>query len=308
MPQDTELMLATTTGEIDLLQKAVLAGEDVSDADPRVLLARIRAGCKGLGAGSIISAACASATTAMARAGARIRSGKTSSVLIVAVDSVTEFVFSGFSSLRALDPLPARPFDRTRKGLNVGEAAAVALLMSEERALIEGREPIATLRGWGLTNDANHMTGPSRDGGALARAIEAAAQMAGTGTDELGAVCAHGTGTPYNDGMEMKAFRTVRRGKPFPVFSVKGGTGHCMGAAGLVETLVAIRALQEQTAPPTPGLSEPDDDALGWAAPHSQPLTADGHILTTNSGFGGINAALVLSLPHPPTPLMGERP
>jgi 3-oxoacyl-[acyl-carrier-protein] synthase II len=297
IPADALPILATTVGEVDLMEREVLTPDaTVSDVSmPTRLLAKA-APLFGLNRpGLVVSAACASSTAALAHGAALIRSGVESAVFVVACDSVTEFVFSGFSALMALDPEPARPFDRTRKGLNVGEAAACVLLLSASRARDERRACQGWLTGWGQSNDANHMTGPSRDGAGLARAVRASLDRAGRSPSAIRAICAHGTGTVYNDSMEMKAFRSVfSTAGSRPTFSVKGGIGHTMGAAGLVEALISLQALRTDIVPPTVGLSAPDAESAGWASGRSQPLADGEAILSTNSGFGGINTSLVL--------------
>ncbi|TLM65516.1 MAG: beta-ketoacyl-[acyl-carrier-protein] synthase family protein [Deltaproteobacteria bacterium] len=293
VPADSRLLLATTKGEIDLLEQALLTGSgDPAASVPARLLAKVAAlsGCHD--PGTLVSAACTSGSAALARAAALIRAGRADSVLVVAADAVTEFVCSGFSALMALDPAPARPFDRHRAGLTVGEAAAAVLVMSADRARREGRPILGTLAGWGLSDDANHMTGPSRDSAGLIRAIGAALAVAGVDAEAVGLVGAHGTGTRYNDEMEMRAFRSVFAA-PVPVHSIKGAVGHTMGAAGLVETLMALEALRAGVAPPTVNLVEADDDAAGWVAARPRPVSARA-ALVTNAGFGGINSALVL--------------
>ena len=224
-----------------------------------------------------------------------IRNGHTDCVLLVACDGVTEFIFSGFSSLMALDKQPARPFDRNRAGLNVGEAAAYALMMSEERALREDRPVLGTIAGWGLSDDANHMTGPSRESEGLILAVTKALSSAGIDQGAIGFIAAHGTGTVYNDQMEMRAFRAVFQNKERPVYSLKGGIGHTMGAAGLVEMIIAHRALREGIVPPTVNLVEPDEDARGWASDRQHPVGTHTLALMTNAGFSGVNTALVLA-------------
>ena len=299
---DTKLYLATTKGEIDLLEQAVLKGS-VADsrfaADnipaaasvPSVLLDKVRRMLSLDEGGTVISAACASGSTALARAASDVSSGRAKNALVIACDSVTEFVYSGFSSLMAIDALGARPFDSKRAGLSVGEAAAYAVVSDNPGKGNEGKA--IEIAGWGMSSDANHMTGPSRDGRGLSVAIKKALDMAGLGPDDIASVSAHGTGTGYNDSMEMKAFKLALGDRTCPVYSVKGGMGHSMGAAGLVEALLAARSLSEQRIPPTVGMSEADEDASGWVSGSAQ--EAPGLMaLTTNSGFGGINAALVL--------------
>ena len=294
-PKDSKLLLATTKGEIDLLEQSMLEKQgDGAEAIVTRLVKKV-AGLAGVnGEGLALSAACTSSAAAAAQAAAMIRNNHADCVLVVACDSITEFIYSGFSSLMALDREPARPFDKRRAGLNVGEAAAYALLMSEERAARENRLVLGTLAGWGLSDDANHMTGPSRESEGLILAIRKALASANARSEEVGFIAAHGTGTLYNDQMEMRAFRTVFQNSERPVYSIKGGIGHTMGAAGLVETLIALRALGERIVPPTVNLSEPDDDARRWVSSRQQAPGPGAFALVTNAGFSGVNTALVL--------------
>jgi 3-oxoacyl-(acyl-carrier-protein) synthase len=159
----------------------------------------------------------------------------------------------------------------------------------------QGRNGSApAIRGWATSNDANHMTGPSRDGSGLTQAIRRALLAAGLQPDEIDYVNAHGTGTPYNDAMESQALRTVFGEACPPVSGFKGMLGHTLGAAGIVETILCVLAMQEQLLPGTPGLS-----AAAEGTPASllrQPRAASRlkHVLKLNTGFGGVNGALVL--------------
>ena len=111
--------------------------------------------------------------------------------------------------------------------------------------------------------------------------------------EEIAAVCAHGTGTIYNDRMELDAFQQIFHGRKLPVFSVKGAIGHTLGAAGGIETALCLKVLATNTAPPTIGFVNPEDGAQGQVSADKQTIDGD-FLLTTNSGFGGINAALVV--------------
>jgi len=297
VPEDSALILASTKGEIDLLEKNLLKGEgDPAACNLNELLNKVSVLAGVTGEAMVVSAACASATASVARAAAMIRGGHKDCVMVAACDSVTEFVYSGFSSLMALDKLPARPFDRSRSGLSLGEAAGFVLLMSGSRAAEEGRKVMGEVKGWGLSDDANHMTGPSRTGEGLALAITKAMKTAGIADSEIGFISAHGTGTVYNDAMEMKSFKSVFKTNKKPVYSIKGGLGHTMGAAGLVEMIVALRAIKEKIVPPTVNLKDADEDAAGWASGRERSLDENKCALLTNAGFSGINAALVLKV------------
>ena len=294
IPKDAKLILATTKGEIDLLEKKFLTGKgNASNSRLSCLLKKVSALTGIQDSGIIISAACSSSSAALARGASMIRNGYSDCLLITACDSVTEFVFSGFSSLMALDKIAARPFDKDRKGLSLGEAASYALLMSEARAKKEKRDIMGEIKGWGLSDDANHMTGPSRTSDGLMMAINKALKSAAVSESDICFISAHGTGTLFNDEMEMRAFHSVFK-KRTPVYSVKGAIGHTMGSAGLVETIIALRALKEKTVPPTVNLKTADDDAQGWVSDKHRTLPHNKTALITNAGFSGINTALVV--------------
>jgi len=294
VPPDAALITASTKGGIDNLEKLergeASEEEDIAlSAIPALISKRV-----GLaGEGFNISASCASSAIAVAQGAGLIALGRADAVLVCCIDLITEFTFSGFSSLKALSPTPCKPFDRDRQGLSLGEGAAALLLMSKERARQEGRRCIGRVLGWGVACDAVHITAPDKDGRGLAEAVLAALRMAGLGAGEITGISAHGTGTLYNDLMEVKTFRNVFGQSDVPVYSVKGGLGHSLGAAGGIETALGLTALAGQTLPPTVGLVHPMTEAEGMVRPGPLSISGD-YLLTTSSGFSGINAALVL--------------
>ncbi len=248
------------------------------------------------GRGMEINAACASSSAALAVGAGMIVEGECSSALICAADVVSRFTFTGFGSLRALSPTTCRPFDVDRDGLCLGEGAVAMLLTSPAVAAECGYAPMAKLTGWGIANDANHITGPARDGSGLAAAIRGALDQAGLSPEQIEAWCAHGTGTVYNDAMELAALADVFGERRFPLFSIKGAIGHTLGAAGAMETAVAVKAMQEKMVPPTACLQMPEEAARGRVAREPQSFQG-ANILTSNSGFGGVNVALILEAP-----------
>ena len=294
VPKEAALLLATTTGEIDILEKNVLSGNpDAINSKLDHLLDKTSKLSAIKGPGMIVSAACSSSSIAIAKAAEMIAYGECDCALVVACDCVSEFVFSGFSTINALGREKAKPFDKQRDGLSLGEAAGFTLLMSESRAIKEKRPLMAEILGWGMSCDANHITGPSRDGAGLSLAIQRALRCSNINPEEVGCISAHGTGTVYNDSMEIRAFKSVFSKHNVPIYSIKGGIGHTLGAAGLIETIVAMWSLKEKVVPPTINLQEADEEAVGWVSAESR--TFDSHTtLSTNSGFGGINAALLL--------------
>jgi 3-oxoacyl-(acyl-carrier-protein) synthase len=238
-----------------------------------------------------VSNACGSGLVALMQGAKLIQRGAADAVLVVGVDLLSAFVVGGFTALKAIDPLGCRPFDQQRNGLSPGEAGAAVVLVRHTR----GSGPATLIRGWGSSNDANHMTGPSRDGSGLAQAIRAALEMAQLAPDQIDYVNAHGTGTPYNDAMESAALQTVFGAALPPVSGLKGLVGHTLGAAGVLETIATALALQEQFLPGTPGLNTatPGFPASLVREPRSAPGLRQA--LKLNTGFGGVNGALCLS-------------
>jgi 3-oxoacyl-[acyl-carrier-protein] synthase II len=294
VPSDAALMTATIKSGADNLE-SFCRGKQVNFQD--VLLSAIAetAGTKlGLSCNGIcVSASCASSTIAVAHGAGLIESGRAEAVLVCCADLITEYAFAGFSALKALSPFPCRPFDRDRKGLSLGEGAAALLLMDAARARRENCGHLGTILGWGIANDATHITAPAKSGRGLVQAVDQALRSAKRKPEEITAVSAHGTGTVYNDLMELNAFRQVFGIRKVPMYSIKGAIGHTLGAAGGLEIILGLKALSAGMIPPTIGYSNPEKGAEGQVSSGPQPVSGD-YLLTTNSGFGGVNAALVL--------------
>lgn len=245
--------------------------------------------CSGIN----INSACASSTIAIAKGAVLIASGSMDSVLICCLDTVSEFVFSGFSCLGAMSDKPARPFDKNRTGLTLGEGAAAIMLMNRKKAKALGRKSLARISGWGIANDANHLTAPAKDGCGLKLAIKIACKKAGIRPDNITAFNSHGTGTVYNDAMELHVIHALFNRNKIAANSIKGAIGHTLGAAGGIETALCVKMIEKQMMTPTIGLCDPEKGAERIFSRNARSLK-DHRMLTTNSGFGGINAALVL--------------
>jgi 3-oxoacyl-(acyl-carrier-protein) synthase len=203
-------------------------------------------------------------------------------------DSLSHFVVSGFNSLAALSPTGAKPFDAGRNGLTLGEGAAMAVV--SYRAIKTGDLFVA---GAGSSNDANHRTGPSRDGSGLHRAAAAALDNAKLVPRQIGAVKCHGTATSYNDAMEAKALVRTFGGAIPPCVSFKGAIGHTSGASSLVELGMALACLKKKTVPPTAGFSARGVDEPIPVSRAVQQYDAP-YLLCLCAGFGGVNAAIVV--------------
>jgi len=294
VPPDSFLITATTKAGIDNLE--LLRQGNPADFQDILLSSITDIISQKLGLvnnGINISASCASSTVAVALGASMIASERTDAVLICCADLVTEFTFSGFSALKALSPVPCMPFDCKRNGMSLGEGAAALLLMSHKRAQRENREKLGSILGFGVANDASHITAPAKSGSGLIQAIVQALKTAKRKPEEIAAINAHGTGTIYNDLMELNAFRQVFGERKLPVYSVKGVIGHTLGAAGGIEVILGCKTLSTRIVPPTVGFSNPEDGANGQVSSEPQHISGD-YLLTTNSGFGGVNAALIL--------------
>ncbi len=235
----------------------------------------------------VISNACTSGLCAQIAAMRALQQGRCDHAIVVGADQQSKFIVSGFQSFKALSPLPCQPFDRDRQGLNLGEAAATLLYTRRPVDEIGPTDWIAC-RG-AIRNDANHISGPSRTGEGCYRTLRAVLQD--TPPEKLAFLNAHGTATPYND--EMEAIAIDRAGlSDVPVNGLKGYFGHTMGAAGLLETVLSMYALDDQTILGTRGyvhcgVSHP----LRLSATHA--TTQRKSFIKLLSGFGGCNAALL---------------
>ena len=236
----------------------------------------------------VISNACASGAVALSVAQSFLECECFSAAVIAGFDVISHFVTSGFHSLGALSLTGARPFDAQRDGLTLGDGAACVVL--RYRQAQPGDIYIA---GAAQSNDANHRTGPSRDGDGLHQAALGALTNGRSSPQHIGAIKCHGTATVFNDAMEAKAINRLFSNSPPPCFSVKGAIGHTSGAGSLIEVLLAEEFLRIKKVPPTVRFTNPDGEALLPVSSKPQPFT-NSSILCLSAGFGGLNAAVFL--------------
>lgn len=241
-----------------------------------------------------VANACTSSTDALGTALEWLRLGLCDRVLAGGSDSLSFISYCGFNRLLVYSDEPCRPFDKRRKGLNLGEGAAMFLLERAEAARQRGAKPVAELAGYGAGSDAHHFTAPSPEGRGLGEAINKAMQQAGVAPEDLAFVNAHGTATQENDKAEGPLLGRILPG--VPVWGSKGVTGHCLGAAGAVEAAFTIMALKNALIPPTTGCEEPEDFMRGSIVLEATPVNKK-YALSVSAGFGGGNAALVFALP-----------
>jgi 3-oxoacyl-[acyl-carrier-protein] synthase II len=258
------------------------------------LLARVF-GCQG--PRLTVSTACSSGSNALGIAADWIRSGRAEVVLSGGTDSLCRMTFSGFNALQALDRVPCRPFDRDRAGLSLGEGAAMFVLESSEHARARGATVVAEFRGYGISADAHHITQPRPDGAGALLALRRALEDSGVAAEEVDYVNAHGTATPLNDLMETRVLKAVlgKRAYDIPVSSTKSLVGHCLAAAGAIEALACVLALQGGFVPATANLEHPDVECDLDYVPRVSRARAVRTVISNSYGFGGNNTSIVLS-------------
>ena len=287
-PEDarTVLIISSTKGNISMLEEPGSHSADrISLHHSAKSVARY---CKFTNEPVVLSNACISGLLGMITGMRLIQSGIYDHAVVAGADVVSKFILSGFQSFQAVSNEPCRPFDESRNGINLGEAAG-AVVLSANPGYANGIK----LTGGSVSNDANHISGPSRTGEELCQAISKVMADAGVAAGDIGFISAHGTATLYNDEMEAKAFSMAGL-QSVPVNSLKGYYGHTLGAAGLIESVISIHSLRNGLIIPTkgyskPGVSEPVNICSQLTAFASQ------HCLKTASGFGGCNAAIIIS-------------
>ena len=246
---------------------------------------------------------CASGTIAVGEAFRAIVRDEADAMLAGGAEApLAPLCFGAFSIIRAMStrnddpPRASRPFDRARDGFVMGEGAAVLVLEERSRAVARGAPIYAELCGFGLTNDAHHMTAPRPDGRQAARAMALALREAHVGPGEVGYINAHGSSTPLNDPTETSSIKQVfgEHAGRLTISGTKGYYGHALGASGAIETAICALAMRHGWLPPTVNLEAPDPacdlDFIRDEGRHERPE----YVLTNSFGFGGVNASLVL--------------
>ncbi len=241
----------------------------------------------------VIANACASGTNAIGHAFECVRSGRYERVLTGGYDALSELVFVGFDSLQASTPEKCRPFDQSRSGMVIGEGAAILALENLEVARSRNANILAEIVGYGISTDNHHLTQPDPSGVGPRQAMRRALESAKIETEQIDYINAHGTATVLNDAAEGKAIAEIF-GKSVPVSSTKAMMGHSLGAAGAIEAIFCILALQHQFVPANINFRTPDEDIdLNIAA--NEARSASINVVISNSfGFGGTNASIII--------------
>lgn len=236
----------------------------------------------------VVSHACISGLVAIITGMRLLQSGNFDHAVITGADVITKFILSGFQSFQAISTEPCKPFDAKRNGITLGEAAATVILSVNK----PGNQEYYRISGGSVSNDANHISGPSRTGEELYQAIKLAIKESGISSDAIDFISAHGTATLYNDEMEANAIHLAGM-KKIPLNSLKGYYGHTLGAAGLIETIISLHSLKENVVLPTLGYANPGTTKQVNVA--SKLIRGEiKNCLKTASGFGGCNAAIII--------------
>lgn len=245
------------------------------------------------GAPLTISNACVSGADAIGLGLSMILSGQCERVLCGGLDALSLVPHTGFARLMIYDPAPCAPFDRKRAGLNLGEAAAFLVLERSDAARARGRHIYGKVLGYGSASDAHHFTSPHPEGRGLETAVNESLRQAGIVPGDLAFVNVHGTGTRENDRIEGRTLHRLL--SDTPLWCTKGLTGHTLGAAGALEALFTLWALEKGLLPPSVGFEE-EDPEIGVSPVHELTPITKNVALSTSLGFGGCNSALVVAM------------
>ena len=239
----------------------------------------------------VVSNACISGLLAIEIGARLIRNRQYENVVVVGGDVLTAFIVSGFQSFKSLSPLPCKPYDILRDGLSLGEACATIVLSSHKHLL--NNTFTIEVAGGASSNDANHISGPSRSGDGLFYSIRNALKSANMSADDIDFICAHGTATPYNDDMESKAVNLAGL-QDTPLNSLKGYFGHTLGAAGTLESIISIHSMLRNKLIKTIGFITPGVVEDINVIRETQDCKLN-NCLKIASGFGGCNGAVIFS-------------
>ena len=277
------LIVSTTKGNIDMLANKY-PNIDKNRVYLSVFAKKIGDYFSCVNTPLVVSNACISGILAIIVAKRLIEEGTYKNIVVCGADLVTEFTLSGFKSFNAASDKPSKPFDKNRTGINLGEAAASILLSSNKISNV-------VIAGCSSANDANHISGPSRTGEGLFKAVSETLKE--SGVEDVHLISAHGTATEYNDEMEAIAFTRANLGH-VPLNSLKGYYGHTLGAAGVLETIISLQSLKKNILIKSMGYELPGTSKEINVIKNTEEKTIK-NFLKTASGFGGCNAAIIYS-------------
>ncbi|MCB0790684.1 MAG: beta-ketoacyl-[acyl-carrier-protein] synthase family protein [Flavobacteriales bacterium] len=306
--QRTGLISATTVGGMDSAELIYprffdddapdevlrfLGTHDPGDHSERVARELGIEGCV-----TTISTACSSSANAIMLGARLIRAGRLDVAVVGGADALSRFTVNGFNSLMILDDRPCTPFDRDRRGLNLGEAAAYLVIASDAYVEAHGVPTLARVSGYANTNDAFHATASSPEGEGAFLAMQGALRRADLAPTAIDHINVHGTGTLNNDASEGRALVRLFGGSPPPFSSTKAFTGHTLGAAGAVEAVFATLAIRQGVMFANLRFTTPLEEAPTLVPVlHTREEQRIRHVLSSSFGFGGNNTSLVISAP-----------
>ena len=246
------------------------------------------------------NSACSSSTMAIGYGADLIRSGQLQAAVCGGSESLCRTALAGFNALRVVDIEPCRPFDVSRNGMNIGEAAAVLILEDMDRARARGAHVYVEIAGYAASCEAYHATAPEPEGVAVAALLDAALAAAGIAPEDVDHINAHGTGTPQNDRTEARGIRRTfgDRTAGIPVTSIKSMLGHCLGAAGAVEAATLALTIERGVIPPTIHHRETDPDCQVDVVANQSRAVPVRCGLSISLAFGGNDAAIVMKNAH----------
>ncbi len=299
----TGLISATSVGGMDMTEKFYYSyheeEKDRKYIDAHSLGDAASKVAKSLGITdyvTTISTACSSGTNAIMLGARMIKSGKLDRVIVGGADCLSKFTINGFKTLMILSETDCKPFDENRTGLNLGEAAAFLVLESDEVVKKENKKVLALVSGYANANDAFHQTASSDDGEGATLAMQKALKVADLSAKDIDYINAHGTATPNNDSSESKAIIRVFKDKTPSFSSTKGFTGHTLAAAGAIEAVYSILALQRGIILPNLNFETPIEGTN--LIPETEVVHKNiEHVLSNSFGFGGNCSTLIFSKP-----------
>jgi len=310
----TSVIVGTTMGEADVITELENAWiHHGPDAVPLAKLPRYGTTlipihlARAFGARGMVQAlpaACAAGNYAIAYATDLIRTGRADVVITGGSELLQKHQFQGFVRLGAVAPERCQPFDRNRKGIIIGEGAAIMVLESEAHAVRRGARVLAEVGGAGLACDAHHITRPHPEGAGSLAAMRDAIARSGITPADVDLINAHGTGTQANDKIESFVVKQVFGDRSVPVTSLKSMIGHCMGAASALEAVACVMTIQTGVYPPTISYETPDPEcAVNLVANTAARGKAD-VVLNNSLAFGGYDAVVAFARPGvlPPPP------
>jgi len=245
---------------------------------------------------SVLSLSCASSVAAIGQASDIIRLGRAEVMIAGGHDSLSISSLAGLSALRTITPDEIRPFDARRNGTIFGEGAAMLVLEDYEHASRRGANIYAEVLGYGLNNNAYHLTAPDKGGAGMAAVLQAAFRDAHVAPDSVDYINAHGTGTHHHDPAETQAIKSVlsEHAYAIPVSSIKAATSHIMGGAGSLEVIATLLAMRDGVVPPTLNYGEPDPECDLDYVPNTAREHAVHMAISISAGIGGSNTAVIV--------------